>query len=264
MPALKEEYDYYEYARRRQGTVKNTVPSSAVHKSTNQTSKRVSDTTKTSRTVQTINLKTSTTRDVTKNATRLAAQDDFLGSKNKVTTKKSNTTNKVSKRKNNLSDDFLLTNKKSTKTYAKPQEMTLKKPKSNVKAKTIAKQKARVKEMFRNFTVASLVFGMFFLICYRYSSINEAFNEVNDMKSNLRKQQTINSQLESTIQANTDLAYIENYAKYQLGMQKPKDSQIQKINVTKKDKITTPIEIKEEKEVGMLETIFNDLLKVLD
>lgn len=268
MPALKEEYDYYEYARRRQGTVKNAVPSSAVQKSTRMsTSKKVSSTSKTSVNrayPQTINLKTSTTRDVTKKATRLAAQDDFIGGKKKVTAKKNTTTKTNSRSKKNLSDDFLLTTNKKNKTIAKPQEMTLKRPKSNVKAKTIAKQKARVKEMFRNFTVAALVFGMFFLICYRYSSINEAFNEVNDLKDDLKQKQTINAQLESSIQAETDLAYIENYAKYQLGMQKPKESQIQKISITKQDKITTPIEIKEEEEKGLIATIFDDLLKVLD
>ena len=118
--------------------------------------------------------------------------------------------------------------------------------------------------MLKNTFVASIIFGMLFLVCYRYSCINEAFNEVNDLKDSLKKKQTVNAQIESNIQKETDLAYIENYAKYQLGMQKPKDSQIQKINVKKQDKITTPIEIKEEEEEGVFTKILNGLLKILD
>lgn len=252
MPALKEEYDYFEYAKRRQGTVKNTVPSSGASKKNNIASSNKS--------AQKLNVKTSTTREITKKATRIATQDDFVGSKKNINRKK-DVVKTISK--NKLPDDFI-NNSNKKKTYAKPQEMTLKRPKSNVKAKNIAKQKARVKEMFKNFIIALVLFGMFFLICYRYSSINEAFNEVNDIKSDLKKQQTINAQLESSIQKSTDLAYIENYAKYQLGMQKPKDSQIQKINVKKQDKITTPIEIKEEEEESKITIILNDLLKILD
>ena len=142
--------------------------------------------------------------------------------------------------------------------------MKLKKPKSNLKAREVAKQKAKVKEMLKNTFVASIIFGMLFLVCYRYSCINEAFNEVNDLKYSLKKKQTVNAQIESNIQKETDLAYIENYAKYQLGMQKPKDSQIQKINVKKQDKITTPIEIKEEEEEGVFTKILDGLLKILD
>ena len=128
----------------------------------------------------------------------------------------------------------------------------------------IAKQKEKVKEMFKNFLVTSLVFGVLFLICYRYSTINEAFSELNTLKSDLKKKQTVNAQIELNIKQNTDLASVENYAKYQLGMQKPKDSQVQKINVQKQDKITAPIEIKEEKEIGFFEKIFNSILKVIE
>ena len=261
MPALRQEYDYYEYARNRQGTVKNAVPSSALKKRTTSNGKNRIDSKNSS--TQKLNLKTSTTRDVTKNATRVATRDDnFIGMKKSITNSKSNS-KVATKQKNNASNDFLTNNKKGS-TYAKPQEISLKRPKSNVTAKSVEKQKIKVKQMFKNFTVASLIFGMLFLICYRYSCINEAFSELNDLKSDLRNQQTLNSQIESNIQANTDLSYIENYAKYQLGMQKPKESQIQKISVKKQDKIITPIEIKEEEEKGVISTIFLDLLELLD
>lgn len=247
MPALKQEYDYYEYARSRQGTAKKAVPSSAVAKKTKP--------------VQTMILKTNATREVTKRATRIATSDDFIGIKKSRTAGKKN----ISVKKNQVSkNEYLLSNRRKEKTFEKPSEMKLKKPKNNLKAREVAMQKARVKEMVKNTFVALMIFGMFFLICYRYSCINEAFNEVNDLKDSLKKKQTVNAQIESNIQKETDLAYIENYAKYQLGMQKPKDSQIQKINVKKQDKITTPIEIKEEEEEGIFTKVLNDLLKMFN
>ena len=247
MPALKQEYDYYEYARSRQGTAKKAVPSSTVSKKSKQ--------------VQTMTLKTNPTREATKKATRIAMSDDFIGTKKTrpATKKVSNT-----KKRELSKDEYLLSNRRKEKTFEKPSEMKLKKPKSNLKAREVAKQKAKVKEMLKNTFVASIIFGMLFLVCYRYSCINEAFNEVNDLKYSLKKKQTVNAQIESNIQKVTDLAYIENYAKYQLGMQKPKDSQIQKINVKKQDKITTPIEIKEEEEEGVFTKILDGLLKILD
>lgn len=249
MPALKQEYDYYEYARTRKGTASNAASSSATKKSSQKV-------------VQTMNIKTSPTRDVTKNATRMALRDDFITPKKKVNkqTKPAAAKNNASKKKEKFSDDFI----KSKKSVKKVEELKLKTPKSNVKKIEIAKQKEKVKEMFKNFLVTSLVFGVLFLICYRYSTINEAFSELNTLKSDLKKKQTVNAQIELNIKQNTDLASIENYAKYQLGMQKPKDSQVQKINVQKQDKITAPIEIKEEKEIDFFEKIFNSILKVIE
>lgn len=243
MPALKEEYDYYEYAKRRQGTAKKAVPSSATQKS--------------AKNVQTITIKNSPTREVTKRATRIATSEDFIGQKKKVSKSKQNST------KRQKSEDVFFAQSKKKK-IEKPEEMKLRKPKSNSKAREIAMQKTRVKEMFKNIFVAFIIFGLLFLVCYRYSCINEAFNEVNDLKDSLKLKQTINAQIESNIQKETDLAYIENYAKYQLGMQKPKDSQIQEINVKKQDKITTPLEIKEEVEESFFEKILNGVLDIFD
>lgn len=209
----------------------------------------------------TITLKTMPTREVTKKATRIATSEDFLGVKNKKNNvnKKTNTS-----RLNKKNEEYILNNKSKAKKIEKPSEMKLKKPKNVAKAHEIARQKAKVKEMFKNIFVISTIFGMLFLICYRYSCINEAFNEVNDIKEDLRKKQTINAQIESNIQKETDLAYIENYAKYQLGMQKPKDSQIKTINVKKQDKITTPIEIKEEVEESFFERLLDKFLNLFD
>lgn len=263
MPALQQEYDYYEYARRRQGTVRNTVPTSGVRKNNNVSSTtKVASKTPATTSVHPKNLKTTTTREITRNATRIATRDNnFISTNKKVSTKKASAS-KAKAASKKASIDPVVFNKKNT--VKKPQEMKLTKPKSSPNAKAIQKQKAKVKEMFRNLVVASLVFGMFFLICYRYSSINESFNELNNLKTDVKNKQTINAQLESNIKQNTDLAYIENYAKYQLGMQKPKESQIQKVSVGKQDKIITPVNIIEEEEESFIEKLAKDIRKILD
>lgn len=250
MPAVEREYEYYEYRRQSQGAVKNAVPRSSVRKNT--TARKVTPTK-----VQSKNLKTSTTRDITKNATRIATRDDnFIGTKRKVKSQ-----NTISKSKKTSLDPVVFNNKKTLK---KPQEMTLTKPKHIQSKREVEKQKAKVKEMFRNIVLGSLIFGMFFLICYRYSLINEAFNDLNDLKLEVKNKQTVNAQLEKNIKENTDLSYIENYAKYQLGMQKAKESQIQKVSIGKQDKIILPIEIEEEKEEGLMEKLAKDIRKILD
>lgn len=254
MPAVEREYEYYEYKRQSQGAVKNAVPRSSVRKNT--TARKVTPTK-----VQSKNLKTTTTRDVTKNATRIATRDDnFIGTKRKVKSQNTVLKSRATSKKTSL-DPVVFNNKKTLK---KPQEMTLTKPKHIQSKREVEKQKAKVKEMFRNIVLGSLIFGMFFLICYRYSLINEAFNDLNDLKSEVKNKQTVNAQLEKNIKENTDLSYIENYAKYQLGMQKPKDSQIQKVCIGKQDKIILPIEIEEEKEEGLMEKLAKDIRKILD
>ncbi len=85
-------------------------------------------------------------------------------------------------------------------------------------------------------------------ICYRYSIINEKFNKVEKLKKELANSQTVNEQLQADIDGETDISYIENFAKYQLGMQKPQASQMVYINMDKKDKVFTPVKIEEETE----------------
>ena len=74
---------------------------------------------------------------------------------------------------------------------------------------------------------------------------------------------SLNAQLESDIETQTDLSNIETYAKYQLGMQKPKDSQIKRIIVTKEDKISTPVVIESE-ESSFLSNLWHDIVNILD
>ena len=84
------------------------------------------------------------------------------------------------------------------------------------------------------------------MICYRYSVLNEEFSGIKKLQTQLVEAQAVNDQLQAEIESKTDLTYVENYAKYQLGMQKPSASQIQYVNVEKQDKITKPVTIEDE------------------
>ena len=107
------------------------------------------------------------------------------------------------------------------------------------------------------------MFSILLLICYRSSLINESFQALGTLKGELEDVYVLNAQIESDIQTQTDLSNIETYAKYQLGMQKPKESQIQRIYVEKEDRITTPIVIEEEK-TSFLDKLINDVLNLID
>ena len=251
MPAVSAEYDYYGYARARQGAVKKAAPVSR--------SQSVPSTTR------------RPTSEATKMATRNALSDDFIGvtsTKKKQHTVKTTSVKteerKVSTKKKDTGLDPVVFQKKAV--AKKPEELKLKKMQvaKKKKAQEIARQKERALALIKNILLSAALFAMFFFICYRYTLINEAFNDVSGVKSQLKEKETINAQIESNIKQNTDLSYIENYAKYQLGMQKPKFSQIQKIVIEIEDKITTPIEIKEEVKEDKVSKVFQNLLKVLD
>lgn len=169
----------------------------------------------------------------TKNQVRMATSGTAKVSK----------TNNVAKnsRKRNIDIDIPITNKK--KVAAKPVEMKLNKPKQSTKQNKKAMEIAM--RRVKNICYLLIGFGIAFLICYRYSLINEKFNALEKTKKELATAQTVNEQIQADIDSQTDLSYIENYAKYQLGMQKPSNSQIVYVNIEKQDRILTPFTIEE-------------------
>jgi hypothetical protein len=112
--------------------------------------------------------------------------------------------------------------------------------------------------------MVGLMFSVFFMICYRYSKINESFQGIQQIKSDIEISQALNGQLEAEIASKTDLSYIENYAKYQLGMQKPSNNQIKRITLEKEDKITTPVNMDEKTNDNAVINILKEIRKILD
>lgn len=140
----------------------------------------------------------------------------------------------------------------------KPVEMKLNRPKVKPKAK------AKTEGVKRNILLGMIIVTFLFIICMRYTQINEKFNEVSSLEKEMASTEALNQQLTSSIESKTDLNYIEKYAKYQLGMQKPTESQIVRIAYEKQDKISTPVVIEEEDEESFLEKLYNDLKNLID
>lgn len=247
MPAVQYDYDYYEYGKSRRGSA-NAATSNSVPRKSSQTARKTTTKPKTQSqqvkrsTSQKIEVKTSTTRNVTRAATRAVTR---------------NIDNNVQRRR--TSKNIEVPSMVSQRRIKKPKEMSLKRAEV-VTSKNVNQKKSTP---LRDVAVSFFAFSILFLICYRSSLINESFSELNGMKSKLDNINTKNAQIESEIQTQTDLSNIESYAKYQLGMQKPKDSQIQKVVIDKEDKIATPVVIEEEEET-FWKKLMNDIRNILD
>ena len=87
---------------------------------------------------------------------------------------------------------------------------------------------------------------------------------ISETKKNLATAQTVNEQIQADIDSQTDLSYIENYAKYQLGMQKPSNSQIVYVNIEKEDRILTPVTIEEDSTKTWFEQLYEEIEKLFE
>ncbi len=229
MPAVKYAYDYDEYRGKSQKGVAKSARS--VSASSNMSAQR----------------KVSRTPESTRNMVRSVTSQN--------TTQRKATSNV--RKKEHVNIDIPITTKKKIN-VEKPKEMKLTKPKAKSKAK------AKVIATKKGILLGTVIVAFLFLICMRYTEINEKFNEVNALEKDLASAKALNQQLNANIESKTDLGYIEKYAKYQLGMQKPNESQIVRIAYEKRDKISTPIIIDEEEDSSFLSRLFNDLRNLID
>ena len=247
MPLASYDYDYYEYVNGQRVNKTSYSVAPARRQTTTQTRK-------TTTTPQRRN--TTTTRPATRKQTTVAPTKRLTAAK-KTTTKsnatKKNTQQGVKRKKHDIDIPI----KTSSKIVNKPQEMTLRKPK--VKKATQTLKDALVK------TFGVIVFfAIAFVICYIYSLINEEFIALKNVKKEYTNMQTVNEQIEADIESKTDLTYIENYAKYQLGMQKPSESQKRYINIEREDKILTPVSIDDNSQKNWFEILCEEATKILE
>ena len=175
----------------------------------------------------------------------------------KMSAQKKVSSNNAGKKRNYTDIDIPIVTKKKVE-INKPKEMKLAKPKMAERSKQKAENAKKV-------IISTLfAFGMLFIICTRYAQINELTHKLNSLEKDLTTVEALNQQLSSEVDSKTDLNYIEKYAKYQLGMQKPDDKQIVRIAYDKQDKISTPIVIAEENEPSFFEKLLNDLRHLID
>ena len=262
MPAIQNEYDDYNYIAMRRGTAKAAPRVADSKKRVSSSSKSV----KTNNKPKATNVSTArmaAAKNANKESIRAVMRDNSRvvskTSNSKTNSKAKATTTTKKKVTHNLDVPNIRKNN-----VAKPQELSLKKADMMKSPKQKANEKVLKKEnVVKNTAMFLCMFSVLLLICYRSSVINESFQALGNLKGNLEDVYVLNAQIESDIQTQTDLSNIETYAKYQLGMQKPKESQIQRIYVEKEDGITTPIIIEEEK-TTFLDKLINDVLNLID
>ena len=122
------------------------------------------------------------------------------------------------------------------------------KRKENIKLdKDLPRQEVKIskeqKMKHRKATLLVLaIFAVLFTISYRNTKINEKFNEMQTLKTEVSSLQKENEQLQVTIENSLNLSNIEKQAKEKLGMQKLTNKQTVYVNLPKKDYIETATE----------------------
>lgn len=103
------------------------------------------------------------------------------------------------------------------------------------KNKLKSKSKANVKAKQNTKVVACVLcsFTMGMLLTYRYNMISEKNLKVQELKGKLAAVEATLLTKQIEVEQNTDLNYIEAYAKQQLGMQKPDKNQTIYIDTSK-------------------------------
>ena len=106
----------------------------------------------------------------------------------------------------------------------------------------LPKQEVKIsKEQKRKHRKATLlvlaIFALLLTISYRNTQINEKFNEMQNLKTELASLQKENEQLQVTIENSLNFSNIEKQAKEKLGMQKLTNKQTVYVSLHKKDYI---------------------------
>ena len=106
----------------------------------------------------------------------------------------------------------------------------------------LPKQELKIsKEQKRKHRKATLlvlaIFALLLTISYRNTQINEKFNEMQNLKTELASLQKENEQLQVTIENSLNFSNIEKQAKEKLGMQKLTNKQTVYVSLPKKDYI---------------------------
>ncbi len=105
-------------------------------------------------------------------------------------------------------------------------------PKQEVKLSKEQKRKHR-----RATFLVMVIFALLLTISYRNTKINEKFNDMQNLKTELASLQKENEQLQVTIENSLNFSNIEKQAKEKLGMQKLTNKQTLYVSLPKKDYI---------------------------
>ena len=141
----------------------------------------------------------------------------------------------------------------------KKKEIDNKKQKDK-KAKATKKQQEEAKLKAKIMMLLSITFAILFAITYRNAQIDENFEKVQSLKSELAAVEKENAQLEVSIESSLNLTNLEQQARSVLGMQKLTNKQTEYVSLPKTDYIEAATEqVVIEENNGILKTIGNYL-----
>jgi len=103
------------------------------------------------------------------------------------------------------------------------------------------KEKVKVKKAKNNVFLGFSIFAVALTIVCRYAMINNMNMENIKLKKELDNINNTNAQLQLVAEKQVNLSEIEEYAKNNLGLQKPQNYQIEYINVDKTDLIDNKV-----------------------
>lgn len=145
--------------------------------------------------------------------------------------------------------------------YAPKKKTTDVKKKTASKAKSakqIKKEKEELKLKKKIVVNLILIFAVVFGICYRNAKIDEHFDKVQDLKSELAEIEKENAQLEVSIESTLNLTALEQQARNLLGMQKLTNKQTEYVSLPKTDYIeVAPEQIVMEEQENVFQKIGN-------
>ncbi len=130
------------------------------------------------------------------------------------------------------------------------------------KKKVKVNKKKLLQHKIKIFSSIGIMFAIMFAISYRYSFINQQYNNIRGLKKEYNAIQTTNDQIAIGIQNSLDLTQIERYAKDKLGMQKPLASQIKYLDIQKEDKVELNTQVTSKESV--FQNFFDEMAKILD
>lgn len=113
------------------------------------------------------------------------------------------------------------------------------KKEENHERKVVPKKNNKVR---RKVFFGVVSFSIALTIVYRYAMLNNMSMENIKLKKELTELNNANAQLQLIAEQSVNLSYVEQYAKENLGLQKPQNYQIEYINVNKQDLIDNKVE----------------------
>lgn len=140
--------------------------------------------------------------------------------------------------------------------YYAPKKTTNVKKQRQQKKNNNRKQKEAKKLKQKVMLYLLVTFTILFAISYRNAKIDEHFDKVQTLKSELATVEKENAQLEVSIESSLSLTNLEQQARSLLGMQKLTNKQTEYVTLPKTDYIeVAPEQVVIEEKSGILETI---------